>query len=89
MPWATPERNEPGRDEGEERRHGEERHEPRVVVVIAREDERDRDRCLDDRCRRREREFEWPHAISAATASPVNSAFGMNPLAPLDAISGP
>ena len=86
---TPPERDEPGcheRDSGSDR---ERRDEPRVVVMVAREDKGDRDHGLDEHRDARDREPQRPHGSRAVTAAPDSSAFGTKPLAPLDAISEP
>ena len=79
----------PASDEREPGRGGEAGDEPGVRVVVAREDEADGDRRLDERHDARKREAQCPHGSRSTTASPESSAFATKPRAPLDAISDP
>jgi hypothetical protein len=88
---AAPQGNDAAADErpcqDEVGRDGERRR----VLVVAREGQRDPDRSQRDRCGKdcAARACHAPYSNTALSAAPESSAFGMNPLAPLCATSGP
>ena len=86
---AAPERDQAGEDEREACRHGEPGDEPGSIVVVAREDECDRDGCLEEGSDARDPESQGPHGRSDRIASPESSPFGTNPIALLDSTCVP